>query len=119
MTFLNLFIASALATLAVLVFFGLMWLKVDNATNNQLLISMAIFLYKKDRLEQEDLAHIDDVNWSDMEEFEKTVYRMTDWGYKRILPEEKYKLVKPFIARAKKYRKLGRNKMTIHPQNKR
>ena len=107
----NVFMVIPLSVLAALIFFGYMWLKLDNATRNQLIIAAAIYLYKKDRLEQNDLAHIDDVQFDDMEEFKSTVFRMTDWGLKRILPKEKYKLVKPFISRAKKYRKLARTEV--------
>lgn len=32
-----------------------------------------------------------------MEDFEKTLFRMTDWGYKNILPKEDFEIIKPYI----------------------
>lgn len=114
------FMAIALPVLAALIFYGYMWLKVNNACRNHVLIATAIFLYREDRFGQKDFGHVDDVRFEDLEEFEKTVFRMTDWGYKRILPKEKYELVKPFLARAKKEcPSLKSIKKTIPPQNQR
>jgi len=74
-------------------------IKLHNAAYNHAIIIFAIAWRKKDRLEAEDFQHINDVDWSDMEDLEKTCYRLTDWGYKRILPKEKYELIEPFIDR--------------------
>lgn len=38
-----------------------------------------------------------DVTIEDMEDYDKTLYRFWDWGYGRILPAEKLKLIEPFI----------------------
>lgn len=37
------------------------------------------------------------VSYEDMESYESTLFRLWDWGYKRILPPEKYEIIKPFI----------------------
>lgn len=37
------------------------------------------------------------VTFEDMESYNATMYRIWDWGYKNILPPEKFELVKPFI----------------------
>lgn len=37
------------------------------------------------------------VEYSDMEESSKTVYRLWDWTNKRILPKEKFAIIKPFM----------------------
>lgn len=116
----NEYMICLVAVLAALILYGYMWLKANNACRNQVLIATAIYLYQEDRIDKKDLDHVDDVRFEDIEEFEKTVYRMTDWGYKRILPKEKYELVKPFIARAKKEcPSLKSIKKTIPPQNQR
>ncbi len=40
------------------------------------------------------------VDYSEMEHYDQTLFRLWDWGYKRILPPEKFELVKPFIERS-------------------
>ena len=37
------------------------------------------------------------VSYDDMESDNKTLLRLWDWGYTRILPPEKFELIKPFI----------------------
>ena len=32
-----------------------------------------------------------------MEDFDKTLFRLWDWGYKNILPKEDFELIKPYI----------------------
>lgn len=38
-----------------------------------------------------------EVSPSDMETYDSTLWRLWDWGYTRILPKEKFELVKPYI----------------------
>lgn len=95
--------------------YAYMCAKVENALICHMIIIRAIREYQKDRILAKDLAHINDVKSKDMEDLEQTIYRLTDWGYKRILPKEKYKLVKPFINRKetmKDYRKLKKKENT-------
>lgn len=37
------------------------------------------------------------VDTSDMENYDATLYRFWDWGYTRILPPDKFELIRPFI----------------------
>lgn len=39
-----------------------------------------------------------DVDYSDVEPYTKTLWRLWDWGYTRILPKEKFEIVKPFMS---------------------
>lgn len=57
----------------------------------------AIHRYQMKRLK--DGAHIGDfeVEYDDMESYEATFIRVWDWGYTRILPPEKFEIIKPFI----------------------
>lgn len=32
-----------------------------------------------------------------IEDFEKSLFRMTDWGYKNMLPKEDFEIIKPYI----------------------
>ena len=38
-----------------------------------------------------------EVDYRDEESYERTLYRLYDWGYTRILPADKMELIKPFI----------------------
>lgn len=45
------------------------------------------------------------VLWDDIESYSKTFFRWWDWGYTRILPPDKFEMVKPFI---KSYKEIKR-----------
>ena len=99
--------------LAAVFLLAYMWVKTENALINHIIIIYSISEYQKNRLMAKDIEHINDVKFKDMEDFKETIYRLSDWGYKRILPKEKYDLVKPFINRKaaiKYYRKLKKKK---------
>lgn len=60
-------------------------------------IGKAIYKYK--------IACIKGCNWDalhlveyiDMEDYDKTFLRFWDWGYTRILPQDKFEIIKPHI----------------------
>ena len=68
--------------------------KNDITYENRCKIIDAILYYKIKCIDSEEEALVDN---SDMESYDKTLYRLWDWGYTRILPEEKYEIIKPFI----------------------
>ena len=37
------------------------------------------------------------VNYEDMESYDNTLYRLWDWSNKRILPKEKFEIIKPYM----------------------
>jgi hypothetical protein len=39
------------------------------------------------------------VDYNDEESYEKTLFRLWDWGYTRILPKDKFEIIKPYIDR--------------------
>jgi hypothetical protein len=67
--------------------------KINNAYKNQVKILNAIkeYAYSTNQTERA-LAMI-----ISMEDFDDTIYRLTDWGCKRILPNEYYQEIKPYI----------------------
>ena len=75
------------------------------------LITNAIFLY---HVSVESILEIDIrekiVSYNDAESYDSTLFRFWDWGYKHILPKEKFEIIKPYIKKAKRMRK---DKMTI------
>ena len=69
-------------------------LKSNNTYKNRRIILDAIHLYSMDCLKNNRCA---DISYTDMEEYDTTLYRWWDWGYTRILPEYKFDLIKPYI----------------------
>lgn len=69
-------------------------LKNNNTYKNRRIILDAIHLYSMDCLKNNRCA---DISYTDMEEYDTTLYRWWDWGYTRILPECKFDLIKPYI----------------------
>jgi hypothetical protein len=41
------------------------------------------------------------VDYDDMRSFDASMYRLFDWGYKHVLPKEKFEIIKPFILESK------------------
>lgn len=60
-------------------------------------ITDAIFRYKIWHIDHGDMEAHSLVDFWDVESYEATLFRIWDWGYKRILPPEKFELIKPFI----------------------
>lgn len=79
--------------LLVAAFCGFLLLKSENAYHNRTIIIYAIMQY---RIENR-YTLVCQVCPSDMEPYEKTVCRLWDWGYTRILPKEKFEIIKPYI----------------------
>lgn len=69
--------------------------KLRNASKNQIVILEAIYLYRLDHI-----GGPFDVDYSDMKSVEDTYKRFWDWGYKLILPPDKYEIIKPYIKEA-------------------
>lgn len=70
------------------------------------LIVYAIFWYHMSAesiLEREQREKL--VCYNDLESYDATLFRFWDWGYKRILPKEKYRIIEPYIKKAKRMRK--------------
>lgn len=68
--------------------------RLDVTLRNREAIIDAIYYYTRDALTNQTEIK---VGYDDMESFEETDNRLWDWGYTRILPPEKFELVKPYI----------------------
>lgn len=90
----------------------LMLVKNEVTFRNHRLISNAIFLYTMDCIDKAykearetgkdyDECCKCEVDYDDMEDYNNTLYRLWDWGYTRILPPEKFEIIKPYIEQAK------------------
>lgn len=58
------------------------------------LLSDAIFRYQIDCIRNDKNIYVD---YTDKEDYDKTLWRLYDWSYKYILPLEKLEIIEPFI----------------------
>lgn len=86
----------------ILVLLGLFMLKNENACKNRCIIIDAIFEYHIRVLNSFDTLRHFEVDYNDAEPYDKTLFRLYDWGYTRILPKEKYEIIKPYIKESVK-----------------
>lgn len=70
--------------------------KSDVASRNRKIILNAIYKYHIECIEKHRYSEII-VEYFDLEPYEKTVYRLWDWGYTRILPPDKFEVIKPYL----------------------
>lgn len=89
----------------VVALFGILGLiRINVVYNHHDLISEAIYLYALDTPNKSERPAV----WfSDIEPAEQALKRWWDWGYKRILPPEKFEIIKPYIPKAKEKMKNG------------
>ena len=71
--------------------------KIDRTGDCRAVIIEAIYKYRCECIDAVDTREI--VDYDDMESFEATLSRFWDWGYTRILPKDKYELIKPYIEK--------------------
>lgn len=87
-------VAAAIVCAVIFVIVTFLYLKNDNTHINQLIIYEAICSY----ISTCAIRDIDpEVSFDDMESYDRTWLRLWDWGYERILPKDKYKLIEPYI----------------------
>jgi hypothetical protein len=73
--------------------------KNDVTLRHRLIIIEAIHDYGVDMIYQ---GQTPQVSYDDMEDYDKTYYRLWDWSYKRIVPPKEFELIKPYIKKEKK-----------------
>lgn len=73
-----------------------MLVKNDITFRNHNIITDAIFKYKMYCI---DNFITPEVDWSDMKDYNKTFWCLLDWGYTKILPADKFEIIKPFIGK--------------------
>lgn len=75
-------------------FCHLMICRSEIACRMQIKINKAIYKYRCDCIKTNKIPKVD---YDDEEAYEKTMWRLWDFGYKNILPKEKYEIIKEFI----------------------
>lgn len=79
--------------------------KNDRTYRLQMLFIEAVGMYQMEKLSKGEFTY--EVEFDDLEEYNKTLFRMWDWGYTRILPPEKLEIILPYVLQIKRERKNG------------
>lgn len=88
-------IAFAIVFTLFFIFVFMMIIKNYVTYRNHHIISKAIYAYMLDAMKYEEFEW--SVDWSDMEDYDITLWRLWDWGYKSILPKEKFEIIERYI----------------------
>lgn len=80
-----------------LLFFTILNFKNMNTAKNQIRILNAITDYQDDCVKKDMYKEALNVTIQDKEDYDKTLWRLWDWGYTRILPKDKFEIIKPYI----------------------
>lgn len=75
-----------------------LFVKNDNTFDQRDIIREAIYYYAVTCIEFSEQPK---VTYTDMESYERTLFRLYDFGYTRILPAEKFEIIKPYIKEGK------------------
>lgn len=91
------FIISIVVCIIGILFCILMLAKNKNTFHMRKIIIDAIYRYQINQFYNGNF--LINVDYDDMEEYDATMYRLHDWGYKNILPPDKFEIIKPYIGR--------------------
>lgn len=83
--------------ICVMVFSFYIMIKNFNTLNVLTRISNAIYLYNMDMLHRGKYKEMDLVDYADMKPYLKVLFNLFDWGYKYILPKDKFELIEKYI----------------------
>lgn len=79
----------------VILFTVLFLVKNEVTFRNQIKISKAIYNHNMDCIEDGDYDNM--VSYAEIEEYNKTLLRLNDWGCTRIVSEVTFEKIKPYI----------------------
>lgn len=85
-----------LSSVIVVLFLPIAFIRNEVAYQNRSKILDAIYLYQLDLL---DTGKVSQVDYEDMESYDRTVFRIFDFGCRHILPEEKFALIEPYLGK--------------------
>ena len=72
-------------------------IKNENTFENHVKIGDAIFRYRIDMIKQNNYNF--EVDYNDIEPYDKTLLRLLDFGYTNILPKEKFEIIEKYIVK--------------------
>lgn len=79
-----------------LLFLGVMLVKNQVTFEQHVRITNAIHNYHVDLINRGHFGEYE-VYYEDEEDYDKTLWRLWDWGCTRILPKEKFEIIKPYL----------------------
>lgn len=79
-----------------LLFAGVMFVKNQVTFMQHVRITNAIYNYHMDLINHRHFGEYE-VHYEDEEDYDKTMWRLWDWGCTRILPKEKFEIIKPYL----------------------
>lgn len=74
------------------------YIRAEIAYRNQRIIADAVYHYSLDMIDK-DMFMQREVCFDDIESFERTMFRLWDFGYTRLLSPEKFEIIRPYIKR--------------------
>lgn len=74
-----------------------MILRMSVVSHNYDVIIEAIYQYRIHCIEKHMFPEMDSIRYSDMKNIERTLFCFWDWGYTRILPKDKFEIVKSYV----------------------
>lgn len=86
------------AFLLVIVSCFIILLKNENAFKNQIIITDAIHNYLQDHINESSVEEIVYM-YSSIENYDKTLLRLYDWGYEHIVPADIFEKIEPYIGK--------------------
>ena len=81
----------------VLVFLIVLLFKNSITLRNQEKVLYAIKEYRIECMKNHQYNGLNYVDYEDVETYMTTFWRLWDWGYTRILPKDKFEIIKPYI----------------------
>ena len=84
--------------IGVIVVFALFLIKNNITCMHHFTILDAVLEYRIECVENNTKMAVD---YNDLENYDKTLFRIWDWGYTRILPKDKFEIIKPYIKTKK------------------
>ena len=65
--------------------------------SRQVAVSIAMHAYNMHQISIHECDNL--LDYDDIEPYMKTFWRLWDWGYKRLLPPDKFELIKPYLSK--------------------
>ena len=83
--------------LFLIISYGVLRIKNDLTKEIHLMLLHAIHVYNIDQLRNGSNADL--IDYDVLEDYDKTLWRLWDWGFKNIVPSDVLEKIEPFIGR--------------------
>lgn len=83
-----------ICSISIIIFGVFVLIKNENASRNYDIILDSICRYRTEQIINNKECLVD---YSDMLDYNTVAFRVFDWGYKHILPNDKFAIIEPYI----------------------